>query len=199
MVTQAPNAAGPPAARPAQGRARRTGRRPSAGRAGPWSPKAPHPWPPAISVASGLARYQSAKASLSRGLKRREAACLPGPHRGYLAKSKPICPHPVGHRRAHRRLGRADDRGVSRAAAEVPRQLVVMVARPVQMRHGHRDDKPRRAEAALRPVVFHHRLLHRMRHPPGARRCLRPSAPPCRPAGPGTGCRRSARARRPDR
>ena len=43
-----------------------------------------------------------------------------------------------------------------------------MIGVTVQMRRGHRDDKARGAEPALRSVVIDHRLLHRVQRAIGA-------------------------------
>ena len=68
--------------------------------------------------------------------------------------------HVVGDGRLFGGLGRADDRGVAGAAAQVARQRVVVVCPAVQVGRGHGHDKPRRAEPALAAVVVHHGRLH---------------------------------------
>ena len=86
----------------------------------------------------------------------------PGPP-GYLGrKESAVSFHPVWDLSAFSRLGRADDRRIASAAAEIPCQLVIMVPRAVQMRHRHRDHKPRRAKAALAAMMLNHGGLDRV-------------------------------------
>ena len=158
---------------------------------------------PAIRVASGLARYQSASSSLSRGWKAPGGVCprRGTPARGYLGQDEAasVFGHPVRHRGGFGGLGRADDRGIAGAAAEVAGQHVVMVG-------ARRSDGPppsRRRSPACRSRIGcrdgRPSPLHRVQAAVAGRRCLRPCAPPCRPVAAGTGCRRSARGCRPHR
>ncbi len=58
------------------------------------------------------------------------------------------------------RTGGADDRGVARAAAEVPRKDGVVIGAALGMARDHRGDKPRGAEPALATVLINQSLLN---------------------------------------
>ena len=130
---------------------------------------------PAIRVASGLARYQSRQiVTVARVESAGDGLSAPSPDpfpedisaKVKLAESAVI---QSGTGACRQRFGRADDRGVAGAAAQVACELVVMIGAAVQMGGGHRDDKPRRAKAALAAVMGDHRGLNRMQGAIGAR------------------------------
>ena len=79
-----------------------------------------------------------------------------------IAQGSGILRHPDGHRGGFGGFGGADDRRIAGAAAEIARQLVVVIAGAVQMRGGHADHETRGAKAALAAVMRHHLGLHRM-------------------------------------
>ena len=70
---------------------------------------------------------------------------------------------PFRHRHLRRRLCRAQYRRIAGAAAQIARQHVLIILPPFALRRfqGHHD--PRCAKAALRAVMRHQCLLHRVR------------------------------------
>ena len=77
--------------------------------------------------------------------------------------------HPFGDGRLRGGVRGADYGRVARASAERPRQLILVVTSPVQVRGGERGHDAGRAEAALRAVMLDHRRLDRMQGAVGGR------------------------------
>ena len=70
--------------------------------------------------------------------------------------------HPTRHGGGLGGFGGADDRRITRAAAQIARQHIVVVGASLCVSDRHRHDEPRRAKAALAAVVFNHRGLNRV-------------------------------------
>ena len=76
--------------------------------------------------------------------------------------------HPFGDWQVLASAGRAQNRRIARAAAQVAGKGGFVIGFTVQMCHSHRGHKTRRAKTALAAVVGDHRLLHRVQLPVGA-------------------------------
>jgi hypothetical protein len=159
-------------------RPRRSGRSPCARSRNCLVTHRPTSVAPAISVASGWARPGRCQLVGGRGAASAGGRCPPSaaqkPPPGYLIKRRAVGGHPVGHRSGFGGLGRADDRRIAGAAAQVAGQHVVMVgaARSAWPRPSTRQSPACRSRIGCRDG----------RPSPAAPGCISP----CGPASPST-------------